>query len=123
MHAYMHAYIHLHIHRVCIHTYIKHTCIRKGDTLVTCSMVCNRSLQLLGNPMLARLITEGGSVDMSVDNMHHNIPRSSLDLKTALSLFSLLSPKINMFCYCASKVTKDHFLKDIMALNGLCVPL
>ena len=67
---------------------------------MTSSMVCNRSQQLLGNPMLARLIKEGGSVDMSVDNMHHNIPRSSLDLKTALSLLFLLSPKINVLLLC-----------------------
>ena len=50
------------------------TVSRKGNTLLACSMVCNRSCHLPGNPKLvwhpARLIKERGFVNLSMDTMH-----------------------------------------------------
>ena len=53
-------------------------------------MVRNRSWHLPGNPRLvwhpARLVKKRGCVDLSLDTLHQNIPWSSLDLKSALTL-------------------------------------
>ena len=71
---------------------------RKGHTLLACSMVCNMSwhlpwiLKLVWHP--ARLIKEGGCVQLSMDTMH---------LKDPLVLFrsegSALSFSLSSFTY------------------------
>ena len=79
-------------------------------------MVCNRSWHLPGNPKLvwhpARLIKEGGCVDLSVDTLHLKDPLvlfGSEGSALSLPLFHL-SHRIIMLCHCSSTVTKDHFL-------------
>ena len=94
--------------------------IRKGHTLLACSMVYNRSWHLPWNPQLvwhpARLIKEGGCVDLFMDTMH---------LKDSLALFGfegsaltlplfLLSLRIIMFCHRSSTMTKVHFFGNIL---------
>ena len=78
---------------------------RKGHTLLACSVVCNRSWYLPGNPKLvwhpARLIKEGGCVDLSMDTMHLKDPLvlfGSEDSAFTLPLF-LLSLRIIMLCH------------------------
>ena len=80
---------------------------RKGHILLACSMVCNRSWYLPGNPKLvwnpARLIKEGGCMDLSMDTMHLKDPLVLFGCEgSALSLpLFLLSPRINMLCPCS----------------------
>ena len=99
----------------------------KGDTLLACAMVWNRSWHLPRNPKLvwhpARLIKEGGRVDLSVDAMHLKDPSVIVGFEG--SALSLLSPRIDMLCNCSSTMTEDHFLekRNVMALSGLCVPM
>ena len=51
---------------------------KMGHTLLACSVVCSRSWHLPGNPELvwhpARIIKEGGCVDLSIDTMRLDDP-------------------------------------------------
>ena len=80
-----------------------------------------KELAPIGNPKLLwqtdRLIKEGGYVDLFMDTLH---------LKDSLVLFRLVgsaltpplflffSPSIIMLCYLFSKMTKDHFLVNVL---------
>ena len=86
-------------------------------------MVCNRSLYLPGNPKPvwypARLIKEGGCVDLSMDTLHLKYPLvlfGSEGSALTLPLF-LLSPRIIMLCHCSETMTKDHFLLIFYGIN------
>ena len=86
---------------------------------IACSVVCNRSWHLLGNPKLvwraASLKKEGGFFNLSLDAMHLNGLLVLLRFEGSalfLPLF-LLSPSINMLCRCSSTVTKDHHLQKL----------
>ena len=79
-------------------------------------MVVKRSRHLPGNPKLklhtARLIKEGGCVDLSMDNMHLKDPLvifGSEGSALTLPLF-LLPPRMILLCQCSSTMIKDHFL-------------
>ena len=80
-------------------------------------MVCNGSWHLPGSPKLvwhpARLIKEGGCVDLSVDTMHLKDPLILfLDLKALLFLFVFFFFHIlNNLCHCFSPITTDHFFE------------
>ena len=79
-------------------------------------MMCNRSLHLLGNPKLvwhtARLIKDGGCVDLSMDTLHLKYPLILVRPEgSALTLpLFLLSPRIIMLSHCSSTMTNEHFL-------------
>ena len=102
------------------------------DTLLVCSMVCDRSWHLPGNPRLAwhpaRLVKEGRCADLS--------KRSSLDLKAllcskrSLVLFGsegsaitlpliLLLSRIIMLCNYSSTMTKCHLLLVFYSIKWL----
>ena len=78
-------------------------------------MVVKRSRHPPENPKLkwhtARLIKEGGCVDLSMDNMYLKDPLvifGSEGSALTLPLF-LLPPRIIMLCQCSSTMIKDHF--------------
>ena len=70
-------------------------------------MVCNRSWNLPVNPKLvwhpARLIKEGGCVDLSMDTLRLNLPLVlfvSEGSAITITLFRL-SPRMIMLCHCS----------------------
>ena len=88
-----------------------HESASKEHTLLACSMVCNRSWYLPGTLVWhpARIIKEGGYVDLSMDTMHlKDILALIRSEGSALTL--PLSLTIVMLCHCSSTITKDHFL-------------
>ena len=93
-------------------------------------MVCNRSWHLPGNPKLAwhpaRLVKEGGCVDLYMDTLHLKDPLVlfwSDGSALTLPLFRL-SPRIIMLCHCSSTRTKDRFmLISYMTLSDLCLSM
>ena len=100
------------------HTYILEPC--KGHTLLAGSVVCNRRWHLPGNPKLvwhpARLIKEGGCVDLSMDTLHLKYPLvldGSEGSALTLPLFRL-SPRIIMLCHYSSTMTLYHFFWNIL---------
>ena len=85
----------------------------KGHTLLACSMVCNRSWHLQGNPKLvwhsARLTKEGGCVDLSMDTVHLDDPLILFRFEGSALSLPLLSYRIDMLYHFSSTFTKDHF--------------
>ena len=80
-------------------------------------MMCNR----VGSSRAwhhARLIKEGGCVDLSMDTLHLKYPFVLFRSEGSALIFHLFlsSPRIIMLCHCYSTMTKVIFL---LALNDL----
>ena len=91
---------------------------RKRQTLLASLKVCNRRWHLPGNPELlwhpARLIKEGGCVDLSMGTM--NLKDSLVLFGSALTRYLfLLSLRIIMLCHCSSTITKE---KPLVRYHG-----
>ena len=73
----------------------------------------------------ARLIKERGCGDLSMVTLHLKYPLVLFGSESsALTLPRfLLSLTIIMLCLCSSAMTKDHFLLNVMAIDGFCADL